>query len=145
MKKIFLFTIIAVASLLIGAVTVHAQLVKGCLGNSVPCESVPGVGVNDDCCHCAGNEILVDMDNNGYLDTCMDRGGVIAKDPCHGQYEFIDTPVAGVCDGTSDTCCRVPNTGTRLVKDPCHGQEIYMQTCGGNFECCQMGRKVRAR
>jgi hypothetical protein len=144
MKKLLFMLAIPIVSWTVGITVADAQTkVLDCNPASTLCESDPGVGILDECCNCHPDEVLVDTDLNGFVDSCLSEKVTTPKEACHGGHEAMD---AGFCDGVANVCCRVPdlrNTGDRVVEDPCRGNEMYMDSCpldGVPDVCCQFRR-----
>ena len=148
MKKLLFMLAVPIAAWLVGISVAHAQTkIDTCSPQELACESDPGVGILDECCHCHPDEVLVDTDLNGLGDSCLSEKTTIPKESCHRKYDPMD---AAVCDGNADFCCRVPtarNTGDRVDTDPCNGNEVYMDSCpldGVPDVCCNFRRSKLA-
>lgn len=141
MRKLIVLSFFVLAASFLAVSLAHAQTDNRCTTQQVACESEPGLGENDDCCQCPGNEDVCDTDGNGFIDGCCSRDTV--ADACHGRYDPVDLSPA--CDGAFSACCRIPAKRDTLQKDPCHGHESFTDTCprDGIFDsCCVLRRKT---
>ena len=143
MRKFLILSLTVLASSLLTVSLAEAQVDDRCTTHQVACESEPGLGVNDDCCQCPGNEETCDTDGNGFIDGCCSRD--TEGDACHGRYGATDTSTA--CDGTAHSCCRIPTSRNTLAKDPCHGHEGFTDTCprDGVLDSCCIQRRTRVK
>jgi hypothetical protein len=141
MRKVMILPFfVFAAALLMMASRAQAQTDTRCTTHQTACESEPGLGENDDCCQCPGNEDLCDTDGNGFIDSCCSRD--VQKDACHGRYDPAD--VSPLCDAADFSCCRIPAKRDTLQKDPCHGHETFTDTCPRDaiFESCCVARRT---